>query len=430
MNRLLTLGIASIGFLAMPGVMNAQERTPAKSAVVHPDHTVTFTTTNPTAKTMSVEGNWPGGSAHTSIPMVKDDKGVWTVTAPVPPDLWSYSFAADKPAAGAAAGARGGGGGGGNGGNSLLVVGDVGSESYNLELHDVPHGTLSEVWYPAPKLGLAAKFAIVYTPAGYETSTERYPVLYLTADDVYQWVRLSRAPTIIDNLIAEGKAKPMILVIADSVPQTAAPASLLDDPLPETIDKPSRFSPIRNPHGGEQTLPPYLDGGTSVATDLVPFIDQRYRTIADREHRAIAGISAPSCAAFYAAVTNPKVFAWIAGFSTGWPSIPGVWQDVPTPKDAATRFPFGGPDIRQNVDMFNLGAMMPELQPKSNFHTIYLYQGLNDALIEAHVRVIKMLDERGVKYVSIESPNYGHEWRYWSWTLNDWAPRIFREETK
>ncbi len=80
--------------------------------------------------------------------------------------------------------------------------------------------------------------------------------------------------------------------------------------------------------------------------------------------------------------------------------------------------------------MFNLSAMMPFLKPTSNFHTIYLYSGLNDPLIESHVRVKKLLDARGVKYVSVESPNYGHEMRYWSWTLNDWAQHIFQNEGK
>ena len=161
---------------------------------------------------------------------------------------------------------------------------------------------------------LASKFAYVYTPPGYETSKDRYPVLYLTCDQTSQWMQPGfRVPTILDNLIAEGKAKPMIVVVAATIPNEAVDeAKLDDDPLPETIGLPSRFSADLNPHGGMLTLPPYLDGGTSVATDLVPFIDQRYRTIADRERRAIVGISAPGAAAFYAAATNPQVFAWVA----------------------------------------------------------------------------------------------------------------------
>ena len=155
MNRLLTLGIASIGLLAVPAVLSAQERTPQKATVVHPDHTVTFIISAPNAKSMTLEGGWPGGNERTRLQMTKDDKGVWTVTTPpIPPDRWGYSFIQDEPAGGAAAGAgagggaRGGGGGGGRGGaggGSVLVMGPVGSESYNLEMRDVPHGTVSEV---------------------------------------------------------------------------------------------------------------------------------------------------------------------------------------------------------------------------------------------------------------------------------------------
>ncbi len=413
-------------------MLSAQERGPQRAAVVHADHTVTFTTNAPSAKSMTLEGGWPGGNEHTRLPMVKDEKGVWTVTTPpLPPDRWSYSFLQDEAAEGPRAGGGGGGNRGGGGGNSVLIIGPVGSESYNLEMRDVPHGTVSEVWYPAPKLRLASKFAYVYTPAGYETSKDRYPVLYLTCDQTSQWMTPGfRVPTILDNLIAEGKAKPMIVVVAGTIPNEAVDEAKLDEPLPETVGLPSRFSADLNPHGLMLTLPPYLDGGTSVATDLVPFIDQRYRTIPDREHRAIAGISAPGAAAFYAAATNPKLFAWVAGFSVGWPSIPGVWLDVPTPENAAVRFRYGGPDIRQNVDIPKLAAMLPELSGKEFPHPIYLYQGENDALIESHVKVKKLLDERHVKYVSIESPNYAHEWRYWAWTLNDWSQHIFQPDAK
>ena len=78
------------------------------------------------------------------------------------------------------------------------------------------------------------------------------------------------------------------------------------------------------------------------------------------------------------------------------------------------------------MDIPKLAAMLPNLTAKAFPHPIYLYQGLNDALIESHVTATVLLDERGVKYVSIESPNYAHEWRYWAWTLNDYAQHIFQ----
>ena len=251
-------------------------------------------------------------------------------------------------------------------------------------------------------------------------------MLYLASNDHADYIQLTRANNIFDNLIASGKAKPMIVVMAGTIPNAAAPPQLIDTPLPSTIGRPSRFSADLNPHGGMLTLPPYFDGGMSIARDLVPFIDSGYRTIADRDHRAIVGISAPGAAAFYAGMTNLNMFAWIAGFSTGWPSLPGVWQDVPTPENAATRFPLGGPDMRQNVDIPKLAALLPEMNAKANLHPVYLYQGLNDPLIESHERVKKRTDERGVKYVSIETSGYGHDWRYWAFTIDDYAQHVFQ----
>ena len=404
----------------VPAGSPAQERYP-KGPEIHADNTVTFSIKAPDAKSVILNGAWPGGTSKTAVPMTRDDQGTWTVTVgPIKPDLWTYSFKVDGvstldpsnmhyfP----------------EGNLSALLV--PGPGSYNYELHDVPHGTVSAIWYPAPSLKLAAKRTQVYTPPGYEGGTARYPVLYLGSNDHADWIGLTRLNNIFDNLIAAGKVKPMIVVMAGTIPNAAAPPQLIDTPLPSTIGRPSRFSSDLNPHGGMLTLPPYFVGGASIAKDLAPFIDKTFRTIPDREHRAIAGISAPGAAAFYGGMTNTQTFAWIAGFSTGWPSLPGVWEDVPLPKDATTRFPLGGPDQRQNVNIAKLAALLPDMTPQAKLRPIYLYQGENDALIESHERVKKLLDERGVKYVSIETPGYGHDWRYWAFALADYAQHVFK----
>jgi len=411
--------VAGLALMACSPALHAQERYP-QGPVVHPDHTVTFSLKAPAAQDVKLEGAWPGGTARTTVPMIKGADGTWTVTSgPISPDLWTYSFRVDGVRMADP----------GNmhtfqeGNISALLI--PGPKSYDYELHDVPHGTVSAIWYPAPSLKLPAKRTQVYTPPGYETGTQRYPVLYLAANDHADYIQLTRVNNILDNLIAAGKAKPMIVVLVGTIPNAAAAPWLIDTPLPSTVGRPSRFSAELNPHGGMLTLPPYLDGGSSIAKDLVPFIDKTYRTISDREHRAVVGISAPGAAAFYAGMTNVKTFAWVAGFSTGWPSLPGVWEDVPLPHDADKRFPLGGPDIRQNVNIEKLAALLPDMNAKANLRPVYLYQGENDALIESHVRVKKLLDERGVKHVDIETPGYGHDWRYWAFTIDDYLKHVF-----
>lgn len=413
--------ITGIGLLACAPAVHAQERYP-HGPVIHPDHTVTFTLKAPAAQEVRLDGAWPGGTARTSLPMTKDADGNWTVTTgPIAPDLWTYSFRVD-----------------GvrlpdptnmhtfqeNNISALLVPG---AKSYDYELHDVPHGTVSAIWYPAPSLKMLAKRTQVYTPPGYEAGTKHYPVLYLGANDHADWIALTRANNILDNLIASGKTKPLIVVFVGTIPDAAAPPWLIDTPLPSTKNLPSRFSADLNPHGGMLTLPPYFDGGMSITKDLVPFIDKTYRTIPDREHRAVVGISAPGAAAFYAGMNSVKTFAWVAGFSTGWPSLPGVWDDVPLPVDADKRFPLGGPDKRQNVNIPKLAALMPDMKASSNLEPVYLYQGVNDALIESHDRVTKLLDERGVKHVDVVTPGYGHDWRYWAFTLDDYLKHVFEK---
>jgi len=171
---------------------------------------VTFRLYAPKAGEVSVTGNWDG--APVTIPMLKDEAGVWSVVVgPLKADVHNYTYTVDgvrliDPANPDTMR---------DGANLLSVVLISGPDSSLYALQDVPHGTLSQVWYASPTLGLTRR-TYVYTPAGYEGSAARYPVLYLLhggGGDEDAWNTMGRASMILDNLIAQGKTRPMIVVM-------------------------------------------------------------------------------------------------------------------------------------------------------------------------------------------------------------------------
>jgi len=423
MDRMGALAGAVTVFLALLGAATARAGEPT-SPEIHADGTVTFRLKAPDAVRVELDGEWPGGARESKVPLARDGQGVWSITVgPIQPDLWTYSFNVDGVKVpddlnphywydrwGSTFG-------------SLLLV--PGPGSFNYETHEVAHGTVSAVWYPAPSLEIAARRAYVYTPAGYETGHARYPVLYLTSNEETGWLTLGRAPTILDNLVASGTSKPMIVVMLNTQPDAAASTDAIDEPLPSTIGRPSRILPELNAHGGRASSPALLSGGSSIAADLVPFIDRRYRTLADREHRAVAGLSSSGAASFHGAMSNLRVFGSVGLFSGGLPALPGVWQAVPTPANAA-QFYVGGPDINQSADMDKVAALLPGMDAHANLRLLYLAVGTNDPLLNTQRLLTKLLDERGVKYVSLEVPGNRHDWRFWRWCLADFAPRLFR----
>jgi len=406
-----------------------------KTLEIHADNTVTFRLYSPKASTVTLSCDWPEGINSTVVPRVKDDQGVWSATiGQMQPDVWFYFFTVD----GAHVIDDGNSHTGFDGAYfSEFVVPGPGAETFYV--HDVPHGTVSEVWYPAPSIGQERRRAIVYTPPGYETSKDRYPVLYLLDNDEMVWMRRGRAAIILDNLIASGKAKPMIVAIADGGYKDPASSDYLDVELPSTkdrlmggtgqvsapkIDNPLGVKLFQGGGGGEldETR---LRVGQSVAKDLVPFIDQRYRTIADRYHRATLGASSPGAEIFYGAMTNVKTFAWIGIIAGGFPTLPGVgqWGKIP---DNYAQF-FAGPDLVRTVDPAKLAALLPDMNPSANLRMLYLAVGKNDSLWNTQQTVKQLLDQKGMKYTAREIDGYHHAWRFFRWGLNDYAQLLFQE---
>jgi enterochelin esterase family protein len=211
-------------------------------------------------------------------------------------------------------------------------------------------------------------------------------------------------------------------------PDTAASSDAVDGPLPSTAGRPSRFLAQKNANGGRLSAPAMLSGGQSIAGDLVPFIDRAFRTRADRDHRAITGMSASGAASFHAAMSNLPLFGWIGIFGGGWPALPGVWVKIPTPPNAG-QFNPDGPDINQSIDPGKVAELLPTLNAKANLRLLYLSSGTNDPLMTTHALMKQLLDERGVQYVNVEVPGYHHDWRFWRRCLADFAPRLFTGDT-
>jgi enterochelin esterase-like enzyme len=386
---------------------------PVASPEVLQDGRVTFRLLAPEATSVSVTGDWPGGIVSTTTPMVKDDAGVWSATVgPLKPEFWIYTFSV-------------------NGvttldprnintrrntnriENTLLMPGP---ESADYAVSAVPHGTVSLQWYSST-IGEGTRRTTVYTPPGYEKGVERYPVLYLLhggSGDEDAWIECGRAIQILDNVIAQGKAKPMIVVMPNgNVTRVASPDFVPAPPALPANQDPGRFR--RFPE--------------SLVTDLVPFIDTQYRTLADREHRGVAGLSVGGAQTMYAAFNHLDLFAWVAAFSGGYPVMPGAAIDVRPPPNAAS---LRGPDITKSLDPVKFAALMPQLDSSANdrLRLLYISIGTADTLQETHKVVKQVLNGKGLKYTLMEFPGYIHEWPVWRVSLRDLLPRLFQPALK
>jgi enterochelin esterase-like enzyme len=417
--RLLSLVLAAAATFAQAPPQ--QGPLPPRSPEITADAHVTFRLAAPQAATVAVRNttggyaDWPGGNL---VAMTKEDKGVWSVTIdPLRPEYYTYDFVVDGVATldpqnvvHVRDGFRYG--------NSLRIAGAF---TANYDVNDVPHGTVALQWYASPAFN-ATRRAYVYTPPGYEASAIRYPVFYLLhggGGDEDAWTSLGRAPEIFDNLIAQGKVKPMIVVMTNENPNQIAAPDLV--PL------------ARAPRGGPEPLtmrgPGMVLFPRSLISDLIPYIDKAYRTRADREHRAIAGLSMGGAMTLYAAFNNLDKFAWVGTFSAGLPPMPGVGVPIPAPANAAM---LRGPDVTQSIDKAKLAALLPQLNAEANaqLRLLYIAIGAEDGLISAHNAFKELLDQKGVKATIVETHGYGHEWAFWRVSLVDFAPRLFQSDKR
>jgi enterochelin esterase family protein len=350
---------------------------------VHSDNRVTFQLKAPDARKVQVQV--PGARYD----MTKGENGVWSVTTqPLIPGFHYYSLVVD----GVAMNDPGSHTFYGTGKDSSgIEVPEKGVDYYSYK--DVPHGDVRIRAYLSKTTGKWRR-CFVYTPPDYDTNAgARYPVLYLQhgmGEDETGWIFQGRANLILDNLIAAKKAVPMIIVTDNGyASKPGAPAS-------QSAAGPGRGA-AANTSAFEEV----------VTKDLIPMIDSSFRTIADREHRAMAGLSMGGNQTCQVTMRNLDKFAYIGAFS-------GTMNGLSTePLDPATAFNGmfkDGAALNKKVKLFWIGMGTAEPNP---------FPGAIGAFRA-------MLDKAGVRYVYFESPGTAHEWLTWRRDLNDFAPRLFR----
>jgi enterochelin esterase family protein len=273
---------------------------------------------------------------------------------------------------------------------SVLLVPKAGARSDLYAIHRVPHGTVSKVWYPSKTAGFDRRLT-VYTPAGYEENTKtKYPVLYVLhgiGGDEDAWVTQGRATQILDNLIARGQAKPMIVVFTNgNISQEAAPLENSTDYTRPTMQ-----------------LPQTMEGTFETSfPEVVKFIDSHYRTIAKKDSRAICGLSMGGFHTLYNTINYPDLFGWSGMFSAAIgvsdTSISPIYQDFD--QKLATYF-----------------SKKPKL--------LWIGCGSTDFLIQANRDFMKKLDENKYPYTFMETDG-GHIWRNWRIYLSEFVPLIFK----
>jgi enterochelin esterase-like enzyme len=401
--------------LLLPAAVFAQQAQPAKPAaaqtpriaspteamqrgaaamVVSPeiaaDGRVTFRLYAPDAREVSVLGEFTAGA---KLAMTKDDAGVWSVVSgPIAPEQYFYFFNVDGVMINDPRNPR----------TNMLIV--PGPASSAFEVRDVPHGELRQVWYRSATMGLPRRM-FVYTPPGYEKSKEMYPVLYLLhgwGGDEEEWTNAGFLPQLMDNLLAEGKIKPMVVVMPNGHPDEQAAPHVLPSaaqpgmPTQEVSEVHTRLS------------------AQGMMEDVIPFIEANYRVKTDRDDRAIAGLSMGGEQATYIGLNHLDRFAWIGAFSPAYVMLPGRKAPADQKDTSVDRDAF-----EQNFPHLNASA-------NQELHLFYITCGLDDFLLKADRDMKEWLRTKDVKFVDVETAGYAHVWRYWRVNLIDFAPRLFR----
>ena len=368
------------------------------SPEIHPDNTVTFRIVAPKAVSVQVTGDFLPTQKQkvkfgdnemeidaTGVADLTEKDGVWEYTTPEPvaPEFYTYHFLIDgqrvidmnnvyvnRDVSTL---------------SSILLIGGGRSDLYKVNA--VPHGTVAKRWYTQD--GMTRRLS-VYTPAGYETSNKRYPVFYLLhgmGGDEEAWLTQGRTAQILDNLIAQGKAEPMIVVMTNgNVSQEAAPGETSAGFVPPSMN-----------------LPKTMEGSfESSFMDVVKFIDANYRTIAKKQGRAIAGLSMGGFHSKFISLNNPDTFDCIGLFSAAL----GVTDPTISP-------------IYQNEDA------KPKAQFAKKPALYWIGIGKTDFLIQANNAYRQKLDGLGYKYQYMETDG-GHIWRNWRIYLTEFTPLLFK----
>jgi len=375
-----TLGCVQFAIVLLAAVYTLAQATPPPlpppviSPEVQNDGRVTFRFRAPNAKEvmLGLEGSKP-------VPMQKDDQGVWSLTTEaLQPDFYGYSFIMDgvgliDP------------------GNPLLkpnllftqsMVHVPGPASLPWELNDVPHGVIHHHFYKSGVVGDQRDF-YVYTPPGYEARSKRkYPTLYLLhgfSDDASGWTAVGRAQVILDNLITQGKTKPMLVVMP------------LGYGAPEIVSH--GFGAFSHVELRQRNFDRFTQ---ALLTEVIPQVESAYHASHDRKQRAIAGLSMGGAESLLTGLNHLDEFAWVGAFSSG-----GLSDDF--------------------------GADFPSLDAQANgkLHLLWVACGTDDHLIEVNRKFRDWLKSKGVNHTDIETPG-AHTWMVWRRDLAEFTPLLFR----
>jgi enterochelin esterase family protein len=372
--NLIMLFSLAVGQLSLPNRVAGQ---PGRGAVfispeVKEDNTVIFRFRAPAAKEVKLSAQFE----RTPVLMTKDSAGIWSTTVgPIKPDMYPYSFVVDGIQV---ADPR----------NSLIfpnegfqnsIVEITGNTPLVHTIQNVPHGTLSYRYYTSAELGIRP--VIIYTPPGYEKDTKtKYPVLYLlhgTTDTEETWTKVGRAHVILDNLIAQGKANPMIIVM----------------PYGRAYPVISKYSgSLRNWDNLQEFEKDFLN-------NLLPFIEMNFRVKAEKNGRAIAGFSGGGGETLYLGLNNPELSSWICGFAPGM--------------------------LKEEFERNNAGAFADPERTNKRLKLFWIGVGKEDGLYSVITEYMKVLDDKGIKYESFISDG-GHTWMNCKLYLSTIAQKLFR----
>lgn len=366
------------------------------SPEIHDDNSVTFRVNVPNADTVVIMGDFlPAEKIQTPMGefedpgktyLEKDEKGIWTYTTePLESELYSYSFIIDgfkttDP-------------------NNPFLIRDVasitnifiisGGQANLYKVNDIPHGTVARRWYNATGLGMDRRLT-VYTPPGYENSKEKYPVLYLlhgAGGDEEAWIALGRTAQILDNLIAQGKAQPMIVVMPNG--------NVIQDASPGEGNK-GFYKP--------QFMVPKTMNGTYESTfmDIITFVENNYRVKAEKANRAIAGLSMGGFHSLHISRYYENTFDYV-----------GLFSAALMPREDATG------KIYNDID----GTLKKQVE--NGYKLYWIGIGKTDFLYDSCTEFRKKMDKLGAKYIYRETEG-GHIWKNWRIYLSEFTPLLFK----
>jgi len=375
----------SLSIMAQQAIGGGQE---IFSPELHEDNSVTFHIEAPGATQVKLTGDWMPyeGWIPGSVNMTRNENGTWSYTTEImEPELYGYAFLVDGLRV--------------NDPNNAFLSRDIasntnifiidGEQADLYKVNPVPHGSVTRRWYDSPGNNMKRRITI-YTPPGYEYSKDSYPVLYLlhgAGGDEEAWIELGRASQIMDNLIAQGKAKPMIVVMPNgNVIQDAAPGE-------GTLGfyKPAFMVPKTMDGTYEETF-----------MDVVSFVESSYRVNAKKSDRAVAGLSMGGFHSLHISRYYPDSFDYVGLFSAAL--LPNQNQDA---------------EVYQDID----GTLKKQME--NGYKLYWIGIGKTDFLYKNNVDYKAKLDAMGMPHTYRESEG-GHIWKNWRVYLSEFVPQLFK----